>query len=394
MSRFACNHSVYTVRPAVLFLAVSLFAGALSADTIVGPPPDGESILLIYTNTTQFNISLKDAFKAALTGITPPASITEVLVKSGDGTRPGFYDELVAQTGKTGLSDWCQVYDLRFRDDRNNIGWTGQNQEDVLTYIGTNTDWKLFEDYLNIGGSLFLQGEHHDYYIRDANLLMFINYVARLPITQQYADIHMDQVTINTFASNPENFSTDFNTLSTGAITGNFAGGINLKNIGSGRPITTLDIGAMALAYLPQDLKTSLGRLVVSFESNGFAEPTLQNATSNGWIQNVYDLLSGCYRYDLAKTFVPDTIQVDSAGTFSLAYANNGDHDMLNVKISDTIPACLQFISSTPPPSGNTGRYYWWIIPVIAKNSSAKITVTYRCVSLPPRASGRGGARE
>lgn len=370
-----------------------LFASSIFPDTITGPPTDGEAVLLIYTNTTEFNISLKDAFKDALSSINPPATITEVVIKSGDGGKPGFYDELVAQTGKNDLSDWCQVYDLRFRDDKNNIGWTGQNQEDVLTYIGTNTDWQLFEDYLDLGGSLFLQGEHHDYYIRDANLLMFINSVARQPIAQQYVDIHMDQVTINNFATTPENFSTDFNALSAGVVTGNFAGGINLKNIGSGRPITTLDIGAMALAYLPQDLKTSMGRLVVSFESNGFAEPDLQTATSKGWIQNVYDLLSGCYRYELTKTFIPDTITVDSTGTFTLAYQNNGDHDMHNVTISDTIPACLQFISSNPSPSGNTGKYYWWTISTIAQNSSAAVTVKYRCISLPAKPH-KGGAYE
>ncbi len=374
-------------------LAFFLMWQNLFADTIPGPPPDGETVLIIYTSTTDFNISLKDAFKDALTSITPPATVTEVEIKLGDGSSPGFYDELVAQTGESELSEWCQVYDLRFRDDKNNIGWTGQNQEDVLTYIGNNTDWELFEDYLNIGGNLFLQGEHHDYYIRDVNLLMFINYVAQQPITQQYVDIHMDEVAINTFASDPENFSTDFNDLTTGFITGNFAGGINLSNTGSGRPVTTLDIGAMALAYLPQDLKTSMGRLIVSFESNGFAEPQLQNETSKGWIQNAYDLLSGCYRYDLTKDFTPDTIQVNSEGTFTLSYENNGVHDMFNVTISDTIPTCLEFISSTPAPTGNTNNYYWWIIPTIPKGSSASITVNYRCISLPARGR-QGGADE
>ena len=91
-----------------------------------------------------------------------------------------------------------------------------------------------------------------------------------------------------------------------------------------------------------------MGRLIVSFESNGFAEPQLQNETSKGWIQNAYDLLSGCYRYDPTKDFTPDTIQVNSEGVFTLSYENNGVHDMYNVKISDTIPTCLEFISSTP----------------------------------------------
>lgn len=374
------------------FFPLLLLISAISGDTIVGPPADGEAVLIVYTNTTGFCTALKDAFKNALTSITPPATVTEVVVKAGDGGKPGFYDELEAQTGKKELSSWCQVYDLRFRDDRNNIAWTGQNQEDVLTYVGTNTDWKLFEEYLNKGGSLYLQGEHHDYYIRNANLMMYINHVALKPINQQYADIHMDQVAITNFAATPENFSTDFNNLTGGSINGNFAGGINLKNIGSGRPITTLDIGAMALAYLPQDLKTTMGRLVVCFESNAFAETDLQTATSKGWIQNVYDFLSGCYRYEFTKSFTPDTIQIESDGVFTLDYQNNGDHDMANVRISDSIPTCLQFISSTPPPTGNTGNFYWWTIPTIPKKTSATIKVNYRCISMPGKK--REGNRE
>jgi uncharacterized repeat protein (TIGR01451 family) len=360
--------------------------GMALADTVDGPPADGESVLIIYTSasTTGFSTDLRNAFKDALLSITPAPTITEVEVKTGDGTGPGFYDELVAQTGQKDLSNWCQVYDLRFRDDRNNIGWTGQNQEDVLTYVGTNTDWELFENYLNAGGSLFLQGEHHDYYIRDANLIMFINDVALQPITQMYANIHIDQGQINTFSADPDNFNTDFNNLNGGYLTGNYAGGIDTANAGSGRPITTLDIGAMALAWLPQDLKTVMGRMVVSFESNAFAESELQNATSKAWIQNVYDLLSGCYRYDFQKSFVPDTLKLHQEGTFKLAYKNNGAHDMQNFVVSDTIPSCLEFISSTPAPTGNTGNYYWWNISSVPKGGSGIITVNYRSISMPP----------
>lgn len=374
-------------------LSVLLIITASSADTIPGPPPDGETVLLIYTSATEYAVSLKEAFEKALTSITPPAEITEIEIKSGDGSSPGFYDELVAQTGKKELEEWCQVYDLRFRDDKNNIGWKGQNQEDVLTYIGTNTDWELFDNYLNVGGSLFLQGEHHDYYIRNANLTMFINHVAKKPITQKYVGIHMEKATIQTFLSDPQNFSTDFNNLSGGTITGNFVGGIKLNSVGSGRPITTLDVGAMALAYLPQDLNTTTGRLVVSFESNAFSEPQFQNEISNGWIQNVYDLLSGCYRYELTKTFIPDTVHVNSPGIFTLSYENNGLQSLYNITISDTIPVCLKFISSDPAPTGQTNNFYWWNIPEIKPGTTAKITVNFSPISLPTR-TRRGDAHE
>jgi len=377
----------------IQLLSILAIVSIIHADTIPGPPEDGESVLILFTSTTEYSIALKDAYKDALESIASPAVVTVVEIKSGDGSDPGFYDELVAQTGKKELDDWCQVYDLRFRDDKHMTQWTGQDQEDVLTYIGTNTDWELFENYLNIGGSLFLQGEHAEYYIRNANLLMFVNHVAQQPITQITANV-INACPLNTFSVDPENFSTDFNDLTGGSISGNWVGGISLNNVGSGRPLNTGDpIGAMALAYLSEDLKTSTGRLVVSFESNAFVEPGLQNATSKGYIQNVYDLLSGCYRYDMTKTFIPDTILVDSTGIFTLAYENNGEHDLDNVTISDTIPTCLEFLSSTPAPTGNTNNYYWWVIPTIAAGTSSTITVNYRCISLPAH-SRKGGYHE
>lgn len=369
-----------------LFLLLSFCIISIQADLKDGPPVDGESILLIYTTATDFSTDLKTAFIEALTAFSPSALVDEVQIATGDGSGPGFYDELVAQTGETSLYKWCQVYDLRFRDDKNNVGWTGQAQEDVITYIGTNTDWELFADYLDIGGSLFLQGEHHDFYVRNANLIMFINSVAASPITQTYASIQVDRVDVADFSSTIENFNTDFNSLDGGALRGNFVGGIDIATKGSGQPLTTLKSGAMAmaLAYLPENLKTSMGRLVVNFESNAFAEDGLKNSTSTAWIQNVYDLLSGCYRYEIEKTFEPDTGKVGEEGTFKIHYQNNGGQDLQGFVVRDTIPTCLEFISSNPAPSGNNGNAYWWNLPDVAPGESGDIIVTFESVQLPP----------
>lgn len=262
-----------------------------SADLIAGAPVS-ENVLIIYTNITGYNVQIRDGFRTAL--LAAGATITEVVISAGDGGSPGFYNELVAQTGQTSLNSWCQVYDLRFRDDRNNLAFTGQNQEDVITYLGANNDTQLFTNYLNAGGSLFLQGEHHDYYIRDTNLFLFINSVATAPTTQptNYADVFTGSTTGGGFPAAPENFNTDYNNISAGIFNMNFPGGVNNGNRGSGRPIGANVTGAYggamstALAWLAGDLRTN-GRLVVSFESNSFAEPALINATSTGWIQNV-----------------------------------------------------------------------------------------------------------
>lgn len=365
---------------------ILVLSSSLIADLKDGSPANGESILLIYTTATDFSTELKTAFIEALTEMSPSATIDEVQISIGDGAGPGFYDELVNQTGENNLSNWCQVYDLRFRDDRNNVGWTGQAQEDVITYIGNNTDWELFQNYLNIGGSLFLQGEHHDFYVRNSNLMMFINSVATQPISQKFVSIQVERFDITDFSSTIENFSSDFNTLNGGKLQGNFIGGIDIATKGSGRPLTTLKNGnmAMALAYLPTDLKTDMGRMVVSFESNAFAEDGLKNSTSKAWIQNVYDLLSGCYRYNIEKTFEPDTGKVGQEGTFKIFYENSGVQELQNFTVRDTIPSCLEFISSSPAPSGNNGNAFWWDLSKVPSGSSGEIIVTFKSTHLPP----------
>lgn len=365
----------------LFFLPLCVGWGAvfhLHADTIPGAPPS-ESVLLIYTDVTAYNVQLKDAFRAAL--LAAGATVTEVRISAGDGGSPGFYNELVAQTGKTNLLSWCQVYDLRFRDDRNNVGWTGQNQEDVITFIGTNTDTQLFTQFLQAGGSLFLQGEHHDYYIRNTNLLMFINQVATAPINQQFVDVFFGASTASNFSATPENFSTDYNDLNGGVLNTNFMGGIALGNRGSGQPLVTWQNGAvteaMVLAWLPQNLQIGSGRLVVSFESNAFAEPTLQNATSQAFIQNVYDLLSGCLRYELTKTFSQAEVCVGDTSTFTLCYQNTGTRSLPAMTLVDTLPSCFTFVSSTPPPSGGTGQVRFWNIGTVPSGASACVTVQY-----------------
>ena len=371
-----------------LFIALILASSpTLHPDPTPGAPATGESVLLIYTDVTAYNVDLKDAFRTALLNIVPPATITELVINSGDGLGAGFYDELVAQTGQTNLSSWCQVYDLRFRDDQNNVGWTGQDQEDVITYIGTNTDYDLYTDYLNNGGKLFLQGEHTDYYIRNTNLMMFINSVAVSPITATFPSINSGAYSINEYMSSPENFSTDFNDLSAlGSISGNYVGWIPTAEQGSGRPLTEVNsgAGAMALGYLPSDLIVSMGRLVVSFETNGFAETGLQNAASEAWIQNIYDFLSGCYRYNITKTFTPDNGCVGDTGVFTLCYSNTGGSDLTNITIYDTVPTCLTVTGSTPAADGNSGNIYWWNIGTIPMAGSGCITVDFDITAFPP----------
>ncbi len=352
-----------------------------------GPPVPAESVLVIYTDAdaSGYSVTLKNAFVAALSAVPPAPTITQLDVTAG---QVGIYTALHALPGApTDLSQWCQVWDLRFRSDKNNIAYTGPNQEDVITFTGPNNDTTLFTNYLNQNGHLFLEGEHHDFYIRDQNLFALINSVASTPISaaQVYADYNpMNTGSIGGFPATPAAFNTSFNNISAGNITAAFPGGLEVNYAGSGHPIGANFAGSYysaggtcntAYAWMSSDLKTN-GRMVVNFETNAFVAPQ-SNATAVGWIQNVYQLLSGCYKYSLTKAFVPTQLCVGDPGTFTLCYNNTGSTTLTNVPLWDTMPPCLSYVSDSQGSPGISGQVYSWTIPSIAPAASACITVNF-----------------
>lgn len=365
----------------VLLLVLSITA---FADTTGGVPSAGERILIIYTSCTDYNKELKEAFKEAFETITPAPTVDLLEIKAGDGSAPGIHDELQTTYNVHRLDDWCQVYDLRFRDDKNNQPWKGDPQEDVLTLIGPDNDYDIFKEYLSSGGSLFLQGEHHDFYIRNTNLLNFVNDVAVTPISQTMVDITVERVKITDFSAVIENFNTDFNSLTGGTIEGNYVGSIKKSNLGSAHALTSVPNGAVAIFYYPEGLKTDMGRMVVLFESNAFAEEDLQSDVSQKWIQNCYDLLSGCYRYELEKQFIPDVGNLHDEGLFEIRYTNSSAKPIESIRIRDSIPSCLRFLHSVPAPSGNSGNIYWWDLKNIDGGETGSVKVTFEAVSMPP----------
>jgi uncharacterized repeat protein (TIGR01451 family) len=313
-------------------------------------------------------------------------NISEVIIATGDGTGPGFYDELVGQTGQTDLSSWCQVYDLRFRNDQNNIGWTGQAQEDVITIFGANNDTDLYRNFLNEGGSVYLQGEHTDYYIRNTNMLMFINSMATSPITQVSPSVIGGAGVVNVFSCASDNYCNDYNVLTGGSLSTNWAGGIQLASIGSALPlVTNPTIGAMMMGWTSNELVTTGGRLAVGFETNTFAEAVLANATSTAVLQNLYDFLStGCRKYEVTKEFVPPQLCVGDPGTFEICYENTGSRAITNIDIWDTIPTCLSYTGASLAPTSTNGNVYSWRIANIPAGASACITVNFDTTSFPP----------
>jgi uncharacterized repeat protein (TIGR01451 family) len=117
---------------------------------------------------------------------------------------------------------------------------------------------------------------------------------------------------------------------------------------------------------------------VVNFETNAFVNV---NATSTAWIQNVYQLLSGCYKYSLTKSFVNPNLCVGDSSSFTLCFDNTGSTNLTNVPLWDTLPACLSYVSDSQGGSSNLGQVYSWTIPAINAGASACITVNFNVAS-------------
>jgi uncharacterized repeat protein (TIGR01451 family) len=139
---------------------------------------------------------------------------------------------------------------------------------------------------------------------------------------------------------------------------------------------------------MSNDLKTNGGRMVVSFETNAFQDPqpaATPASVAEQWIQNVYTLLSGCYKYSLNKTFLAQKtpVCVGSSSAFTLCSTNNGSTPLTNVDLWDTIPTCLTYNSDSQGGPTVTGNVYNWVVPLINPGNTYCITVNFTVNSFP-----------
>ena len=372
---------------ALAWLLVAGLARPLAALMPVPNPP--ENVLIIYVNDGAYDTSLYNAFAAALGALTPAPTITPLPIPPGT---IGIYSTLLSVTGHSDLSPYCQVWDLRFLAGNDNIAYTGPNQSDVITFTGANNDTQLFEQYLNANGHLFLQGEHHDYYIRDLNLIALVDAVATAPITEQYAEYSsMNPGSITGWSTTIEtinNLATTVNTTNPGGgngyINADFPGGLDVGSAGSALPIGATFPGSIyggtantAWYWPSSSLSTTGGEMVVNWETNAFCTGSLLNNTSNAWIQNVYGLLSGCYRYSLTKAFNQSPLCVGANSFFTLCYTNSGSTALTNVPLWDTLPACLIYGSDSLGGATVNGQVYSWTIPTVNPGTSQCVTVNF-----------------
>lgn len=397
--------------------------------TLPNPP---ESILVIYyADATQkcadgstktetapniYPTGLMSGVTTALGAIPAPytPNVDLLLIHENDS---GIYTELqnqypaqVAANPTDPLVSWCQVWDLRLQDGCNNIGWSaGETPADLVTNTGANNDFQIFEAYVKAGGSLYLQGEHHDFYARNNNLIELLNNLAASPIVSTVCGTYLcpDVNTGNPYTDNNPftanySFNTIYNNLTgANAITIVYAGGIPPADYGSGLPLIMIPglnytgtTGGLMMMWEGGALNSTYGagKVVAAFESNTFvpvANSGAEGPYSIEALQNVYAELTGCQRYTVTKTFASPSVCVGSSSSFSICVDNTGTQALTNYSISDTIPTCLTYTSFgtsgvAPSGNGNSSNLYWWNYTSIPAGQSACVTVNFTATTFPP----------
>ena len=341
--------------------------------------PAPETLLLIYLTGTDYKTQIYTNIKNAL--VAAGAIITEIAIPQNDSdTNQGIGPYL----GGINLDDYCEVWDIRF-DERHNAAkqkYSVGEWDDSIT----DNDIALYQSFLQHGGHLYLQGEHDEFSGRNKGLLQLI---ATVSGAISWPGLTGAAYTWNTFDNSGfmENFGTDYNTLTkmdtyyTGYVT----------QFGNGHPVTTRNGGteSLDLAFYSGDLKFGNGRLFVNFDTNEFSDDTncsggcFTMSEEGAYIQNVYDWLSNCYKYEITKSVNPGSVCVGETATYRICYNNIGTKTLPNVTLWDTLPAEVSYVGSSVAPTGNNGNLYWWHIGDVASGTNACIDVYVRADSVP-----------
>jgi len=261
----------------------------------------------------------------------------------------------------------------------------------VITYLGPNNDTLLFTNYLNAGGSLFLQGEHHELLIRDTNLFFVHHSVASSPtypaeqLRRRLHRLHHGR----RLSRRAREFQHRLQQHQRRQPQHEFPRGHQQRQPRQRRPIGANVAGAYggamntALAWLPGDLKTN-GRLVVSFESNATPSPPSKTPPPTPGSRTPMTCSAAACAIRFPRSFNPPNICIGQSGSFDICYHNTGSRSMTNMVVSDTLPGCISYNSSSPAATGSSGNLRWWNIGTVAAGASACVTVNYTASSMPP----------
>jgi hypothetical protein len=352
---------------------LACFSAPVPAWAFAGPNP-APKVLIIYSVDASWAVPARDNIMAVLTSTASPAPVVDSCqVTNANG-------EVAQALAACGLNifDYCQVWDVRFEFT------TSSGQVDQGTV--TPADETLYTQFLATGGRLMMVGETSAFHPRNDGLMQFLNDVSNgTPLT--YPTNCKSDCCCTTFPADPLNFNSNPNIL-TGLQTHTGDPGLfGPGGTGSGRPLATAAGGAETIGFLPQDLVSGAGRLLVTMDNNFF--------THAGWppdnqafTQNIYNWLGSCdQRFTVSKSASvppPGTVCVGQNFNYVLCVQNIGTNPLTVAAIYDTFSTCVSYVSSSQAPAVHTGNYLAWNVGPVPVGGYACVTATVQAVSLYP----------
>jgi uncharacterized repeat protein (TIGR01451 family)/LPXTG-motif cell wall-anchored protein len=121
-----------------------------------------------------------------------------------------------------------------------------------------------------------------------------------------------------------------------------------------------------------------------SWYTNSFGART--NSISLPVRSNDVTVMAACADVKLAKSYAPTPVaaKLGDPFTMNLKVTNDGPDAATYVKVTDILPAGLEFVSSVPAPTTSAAPSYEWTIPgPIAVGASSTIVVTVKATAKP-----------
>jgi uncharacterized repeat protein (TIGR01451 family) len=345
--------------------AFLLFLTLSRLGAVPPPPTPGDQMLFIYVDRP-YSTVLVNNIKAALAALPSPPTITDLVIPAGD--RDGFYDELSAAS--LVLSDYCQVWDLRFHELNNGVAFSGTIQEDSITTAGANNDSLLFRNFLQQGGHLFVMGENDGFFARNEGLMQFIADATGAPIS--YPTNSPTWSVPNIDNSAPEFFRTAYDTLVPPLSLSTYPGQVPLSGVGSGMPLSYSGTHTLDLLWQAGNLASGNGKMMVTFDSNFFGVPDPQYAA---YVRNAYTTLAACYNFTITKAASASLVCAGDPLSYTICWQNTGTRTIPATVLTDTLPACMTYSGASIAPSGSSGQLRWWNLAAIPPGPQQCLTI-------------------
>ncbi len=337
-------------RIAALLALVMLVLPPLRAASVA--PTPGDRLLLIYV-TSAFGNTMATNIQAALNAIPVAQRPTVDLLGIPVGDTNGFYDNLTG--AGYSLSNYCQVWDMRFDDAGAGVSACGALRADTFWSTGANNDGQLLLNFMAQGGHVFIQGENEGYCHRNEGVTQFLNDAVSTGLVG-YPSVNSGTKTWSVIDNTaPDNYNTNYGTI--GSVGTDYPGQVLLSQIAGGKALIRDATYALAILWDSSQLAPGNGRLMVSYDANLLRDGLAGYAD---YVRNTYVALSTCYNFNITKSVSPPLVCVGEAATFTLCYQNTGTRAVPAAQVWDTLPTCTTYSSAVPAPSGNSGAVYFW----------------------------------